>query len=170
MASHSAVIKNMRTRRTVRGYQPGPVTRGQLETLVDCARLAPSALNEQTWEFVVVTSHATLAEIARLAPENCPFLTDAAACVVVAGRGDNRSVYLDGAAATQNILLAAHAMGLGCCWVQAYEKPYSDSVRELLGIPSSHVLCAMVSIGVPFGEVETPPKRELASVLHWEKY
>ena len=131
MARKNSVIDCMRTRRSVRGYQPGPIPRADLETIVDCARLAPSGMNEQTWEFVVVTDHGTLEEIADLAPDNGPFIADAMACVVVAGKGDNKNVYLDGAAATENMLLAIHSLGYASCWVQAKEKPYSRPVAEL---------------------------------------
>lgn len=164
------VIEVIRTRRSVRGYQPGPVTREQIETVVDCGRLAPSAFNEQSWEFVVVENPAVLKDIAELAPDNCPFLPDASACIVVCGLRSNGSLYLDGAAAVENMLLAAHALGLGACWVQAKDKPYAGAIMQLLGIPAEQALVAMVSIGVPFGEVNVPKKRSLKDVLHWEKF
>jgi nitroreductase len=70
----------------------------------------------------------------------------------------------------ENMLLAAHAMGFGACWVQAHDKPYNNAVMKLLGIPAGQLLVAMVSIGVPFGEVKPPKKRSLKDVLHWGKY
>jgi len=170
MARKNAVIDAIRTRRSVRGYQPGPVPRADLETIVDCARLAPSGMNEQTWEFVVVTDNELLAGIADLAPDNGPFIADAMACVVVAGKRDNKNVYLDGAAATENMLLAIHSLGYASCWVQAMEKPYSRRVAELLGIPDDLVLCALVPVGVAFGDPEPLPKRPLVDVIHWEKF
>jgi nitroreductase len=164
------VIEAIRSRRSVRGYQPGPVAREQIETIVDCGRLAPSAFNEQKWEFIVVENPKTLKTIASFAPDNCPFLSDASACIIVSGDKKHSSVYLDGAAAAENMLLAAHALELGACWVQAHDKPYNDAIMKLLKIPTGQVLVAMISIGVPFGKVKTPQKRLLKDVLHWEKY
>jgi nitroreductase len=166
----NSVIKAICTRRSVRGYQPGPISREQLETIVDCGRLAPTAFNEQPWEFIVVTEHTTLVEIARIAPENCPFMGDATACIVVAGMANNSSVYLDGAAATENILLAAHSMQMGACWIQTQDKPYNDPIMELLGIPDTHLLVSMVSIGIQFQDAEPMQKRSLEEVLHWERF
>ncbi len=164
------VIEAIRARRSVRGYQPGPVTREQLETIVDCGRLAPSALNEQAWEFVVVTDPQNLDRLARLMSENGPFLADASACIVVSGLESHRSVYLDGAAAAENMLLAAHSLDLGACWIQAYDKPYNAVIKDILHVPNEYVLVALLSVGVPYVEVESPPKRSLDDVLHWEKF
>ncbi len=170
MPKPNAVIEAIKSRRTIRGYQPGPVSREQLEIIVDCGRLAPNALNEQVWEFTVVTEAEILRKLARLMPENGPFLADAPACIVVSGARDHRSVYLDGAAATENMLLAIHALGLGGCWIQAYETAYNGAVKELLDIPDNQTLVAIVSVGVPFDQVKTQPKRPLEEVLHWEKF
>lgn len=170
MTINNPIIKAIRTRRSVRGYQPGPVSQEQLETIIDCGRLAPSALNEQSWEFIAVTKAETLATMADLMPENAPFLADVPAAIAVIGRGDHHSVYLDGAAATQNMLLAAHALGLGACWIQGYQKAYNPDITKLLKIPQTHVIVSMMSVGVPFGHASTPEKRSLKSVLHWEKF
>jgi nitroreductase len=164
------MIETIRSRRSIRGYQPAAITREQLETIVDCGRLAPSAMNEQRWEFVAVREADTLDEIARLAPDNGPFIADAMACIVVCGDALHRSVYLDGAAATENMLLAIHAMGFASCWVQAMDKPYSKPIAELLGIPDSHVLVALVPVGMQFDDPPELDKRPLEDVLHWERF
>ena len=66
--------------------------------------------------------------------------------------------------------VVVHSLGLAGCWVQAFEKPYNDAVKELLGVPDDQVLVAMIAVGVPFEEVETPQKRPLEDVVHWEKF
>lgn len=170
MTTSNRVIEIIRTRRSVRGYQPGPVSREQLEAIVDCGRLAPSAMNEQRWEFVVVTDHDTLVELAARIPDNGPFVADAMACIVVCGDARHRSIYLDGAAATENMLLAIHALGLASCWVQGMDKPYDAAVKELLGIPTEAALVSIVPVGVAYAEPAPQPKRPLEEVLHWERY
>jgi nitroreductase len=169
MTISNPVLEAIRGRRSIRDYARGAVSREQLEAIADAGRLAPSAMNEQAWEFVVVTRPATLEEIARLAPDNGPFIADAAACIVVAGARSHRSLYLDGAAAVENMLLAIHSLGLASCWVQAMEKDYGRPIADLLGIPASHALVAMLPVGVPASAGDSPSKRPLASVLHWER-
>ncbi len=161
-------VEVLRGRRSVRVYDPHrPVTREQIETIVDCGRLAASARNVQPWEFVVVTDPGVRAVIASLAA-NGPFISDAPVCIAVACA--EGPYYLeDGCNATENLLLAAHALGLGSCWVAGDKKPYAGAVAELLGIPNSHRLVSLVSVGYA-AVVPSPKKRPLSEVMHWEKY
>jgi len=75
--------------------------------------------------------------------------------------------------------LAAHALGLGACWVAGDKKPYAPKIAGLLGAPPSTGgrtgpegirLVALVALGWPEGKLPTPPKRTLPEVLHWEKF
>ena len=92
------------------------------------------------------------------------------ACIVVCGNPKNRSVYLDGSAATQNMLLAIHSLGYSSCWVQAFEKDYNPALKELINIPANLVLVALVPVGLAKQQVPTPKKRLLDDVIHWEQY
>lgn len=163
-------LQLIRTRRSVRRYRPGhQVRREQLEAIVDCGRLAPTANNAQSWEFVVVTEPERLRRLGQIATFG-RFIADASACIVVCGDPRNRSVYLDGAAATENMLLAIHALGLCSCWVQGYEKDYNQAIKRLLEIPDQYVLVALVPVAVAEGPASPPPKRSLGEVLHWERF
>lgn len=156
------------TRRSVRVYDAGkPVPREMLERLVDCGRLAASARNAQPWEFVVVTDPVLRAEIAALANHG-RFIADAAACVAVFCR-DGDYYLEDGCAATQNILVAARALGLGTCWVAGDKKDYAPAVARVLGAPGGMKLVSLVAVGWP-AAVPSPAKRPLDEVLHWEKF
>jgi nitroreductase len=169
MSQENATIATIRARRSVRRYQRQPVARDLLETIVDCGRLAPTSNNRQSWEFVVVTDTDTLARIAELATHG-RFIADAAACIVVCGDPSNSSVYLDGAAATENMLLAIHSLGLASCWVQTFEKDYAVPIKAMLGIPQHMVLVSMVPVAHAAGAARMPAKRTLAEVLHWDRY
>lgn len=161
-------VEVLRGRRSVRAYDAKrSVTRGQIETIVDCGRLAATARNVQPWEFIAVTDPAVRAALAALAT-NGPFIADAPVCIAVTCQ---EGVYYleDGCSATQNLLLAAHALGLGSCWVAGDKKPYAGAVAELLGIPKDHRLVSLVAVGYAVS-VPAPPKRPLSEVLHWEKY
>jgi len=76
----------------------------------------------------------------------------------------------DGSAATENILLAAHALGLGTCWVAGYKKAYGAPIAELLGVPAGFSLVALISLGYPAEKAEPHGKRDLSEVLHWERF
>jgi nitroreductase len=160
-------IEALRTRRSIRAYTAEAVARNVIEEMVDCARLAATARNDQPWEFVVVTEREALGRIAGLADYG-KFIADAAACVVVLCK-DTKYYLEDGSAASQNLLLAARAHGLGACWVAGDKKPYAETIRKQVGAPEGYKVVSLVPFGYP---AESPPKRKrpLAEVLHWEKF
>lgn len=161
-------LEALRTRRSVRRYAPGrKIPRDTLGQIVDCGRLAASARNTQPWEFVVVTDPGRLAEIAALTAHG-KFIADASACVAVFCR-DGDYPLEDGCAATQNILVAARAFGLGSCWVAGARKEHAPAVEALLGVPPGIGLISLVALGYPL-DTPSPAKRPLAEVLHWERF
>jgi nitroreductase len=160
-------IEALKTRRSVRAYTGEPVSREAIEDIVDCGRLAATAINIQPWEFVVVTDAEALRAIAA-ATDYGRFIAQAAACVVVLSR--NTKYYLeDGCNASQNILVAAHAHGLGSCWIAGDKKPYAETVRRMVGAPEGYRLVSLLAIGHP-AEKPEKSKRPLAELLHWEKF
>jgi nitroreductase len=160
-------IEVLKTRRCIRAYTAEPVARAVIEDIIDCARLAATARNDQPWEFVVVTERAALQGLAALA-EFGKFIARAAACVVVLCK-DSTYYLEDGCSASENILLAATAHGLGACWVAGDKKSYADAVRQEVGVPEGYKVVSLISIGHP-AESPHKPKRPLAEVLHWEKF
>ncbi|HOD49351.1 MAG TPA: nitroreductase family protein [Candidatus Hydrogenedentes bacterium] len=160
-------IEALKSRRSVRSFKPDPVRREVIENIVDCARLAATARNEQPWEFVVVTNAGMRKHIADTTDFG-KFIATAPVCIAVICEGSK--YYLeDGSAATQNILVAARAHGLGACWVAGDKKPYADTIRAMLGAPEGYKLVSLVALGHP-GEYPSPAKRELNEVLHWETF
>jgi nitroreductase len=159
-------IEVLKTRRSIRAYADQPVPRQVLEDIIDCGRLAASAINIQPWEFVVVTSAATLRKLAETT-DHGRFIAGAPVCVVVLCQ-ETKYYLEDGSAATQNILLAAHAHGLGACWVAGDKKPYAAEICNIVEAPDGFRLVSLIPMGYP-AENPTKPKRPLAGVLHWEK-
>jgi len=160
-------IEVLKTRRSIRAYTGQPVPKEVIEDLVDCGRLAATAINIQPWEFVAVTSRETLRRIAA-ATDHGKMIAGAAACIAVLSR-DTKYYLEDGSAATENILLAARAHGLGACWVAGDKKPYAPEILKIIGAPAEFKLVSLVAIGYPAEQPEKE-KRPLADVLHWEKY
>jgi nitroreductase len=157
----------IKSRHSSREFLAEAVDKAIIEDIIDCARLAPTARGEQPWEFVVVTDKFLLERIATLATTG-RFIAQAPVCVAVFCRAT--TYYLeDGAAATENILLAATAYDLGCCWVAGDKKAYAEEIRTLLGVPEGYKLVSLI----PLGRVKpaTPKaKRPLSEVLHWERF
>lgn len=160
-------IEVLKTRRSVRSYTNQPVSKAMIEDIIDCARLAATARNEQLWEFVVVTDAAARTRLGGLAT-NGPFIAEAPVCVVVLCK--EGTYYLeDGSAATQNILLAARAHGLGSCWVAGDKKPYAHAVLDAIGAPAGYKLVSLIPMGHTTA-APSPAKRPVSDVLHWEKF
>jgi len=160
-------IEVLKTRRSIRAYTREPVPRKIIEDVVDCGRLAATAINIQPWEFVVVTDPELLRSIAQTT-DHGKFIADAPVCVVVLCR-DTKYYLEDGSAATENILLAARGHGLGACCVAGDKKPYAAEICRLVGAPQGFKLVSLISIGYP-AESPEKTKRPLSDVLHWEEY
>ena len=160
-------IKALKTRRSKRKFLPTSVTKKVVKDIIDCGRLAPSAVNIQPIEFIVVTKAKIRKRIAEMTDYG-RFIAEAPVCVAIFSR--QTKYYLeDGSAATENILLAAHAHGLGACWVAGDKKLYAEKVRQLLGAPQHFKLISLIPMG--YSEQQPKPtKRKLKDVLHWEKY
>ncbi|NLO33965.1 MAG: nitroreductase family protein [Candidatus Hydrogenedentes bacterium] len=161
-------LEVLRTRRTVREYDTSQgIDKEVWETIIDCGRLACTARNDQPWEFVVITDSKTRQQIADLT-EHGKHIADAAACVAVFCTRTDYYVE-DGAAATQNMLNAAWALGVAGCWVDGDKKDYAPAVAKMLGAPEDKKLFSLVALGRPAAIPETE-KRPLNEVLHWEKF
>ncbi|MDI6828309.1 MAG: nitroreductase family protein [Armatimonadota bacterium] len=160
-------IECMKTRRSVRVYQDKPVPREIIEDIVDCGRLAATAINIQPWQFIVVQDPAMRKRIADTTDYG-KFIAQAPVCIAVFCE-DTKYYLEDGSAATQNILNAARAHELGSCWVAGDKKPYAQKIGEMLGMPPNYKLVSLVSIGYPI-ETPNPGKKPLYEVLHWERY
>ena len=160
-------IECLKTRRSIRAYENKPVPREILEDLVDCGRLAASAINIQPWAFIVVTDAGMKKQFADIA-DHGKFIEQAGACIAVFCQ-DGKYYLEDGSAATQNILNAARAHGLGSCWVAGDKKEYAPKIARLLGVPEDHKLISMIAVGYP-AEERNPAKKPLSEVLHWERF
>lgn len=161
-------IEALNTRRSVRVYEEKPVQREMIEKIINTGRLAPSSNNIQPWEFIVVTEPETRKKIAGLT-DHGKFIAQAGACIALFAKGVKH--YLeDGSAATENIMVAAHALGLGTCWVAGYKKDYAEPLRGILGVPDGYMLVALISLGYPAEKPEPHGKRALSEVLHWERF
>jgi nitroreductase len=149
-------------RHSIRKFDSGvPVTKEQLDRLLEAAMLAPSACNSRPWEFIAITKREILDEIARVHPYAMMCATATAAIVVVAipqtEGGPVGYFPQDCAAATQNILLEAVSLGLGTCWCGVFPKDERiAAIRKLFAIPEPKIPFNVIAIGTP---AESPERR-----------
>ena len=166
-------IETILSRRSIRRYTRRPVPDATVRQLLEAAMNAPSAGNAQPWQFVVITDRRILDEIPNFHPY-AEMLKEAPVAILVCGDlrlEKHRDHWIqDCSAATQNILLAAHAKGLGAVWVGIY--PAEDRVtriRMLLGLPSHVVPLCLVPLGHPAEQIPRAERYE-ASRVHQNRW
>lgn len=146
------------SRRSIRKYKPDPVAEDLIEDILKAGMNAPSAGNEQPWHFVVIDDRSVLTEISKMHPY-AGMLSKAPLAVLVCGDESKEKFkdfwVQDCSAATENMLLAAHALELGAVWLGIFpaEKQVAG-IRELLNIPEYVVPFSIVSLGYPAEEKE----------------
>ena len=163
------VLEAIRDRRSISRYHRKDVPDEKLMQVLEAGRWAPSAHNSQSRKFIVVKDEKTRKELARIAAYGS-FLAEApvAIAVVIDPLVSNHPVE-DGAAATQNMLLAAHAIGLGSCWIGAYGSGYEDRARQILGISGDKRLLSLISLGYAADSGSTT-RLELTKLVCYELY
>jgi nitroreductase len=162
-------LESIFSRRSVRLYSPKPVPKDVINEILKAGMCAPSAGNERPWHFIVLTERALLDEIPKFHPYS-GMLKQAHAAILVCGEValEKHKGYwvLDCAAATQNMLLAAHAKGLGSVWCGVY--PTEDRVanlQKLLALPETIVPFSLLPLGFP-AEIKQAPDRFDAARVH----
>lgn len=162
------LFKAIEKRQSVRAYSDRKIKKEFLEKMVDSARLAPTARGEEPWDFIVVTEKDKLEKIADLA-QNGAFIKDAAAGIVVVSK-KTKYCLEDGSAATENILLAATALGVGSCWIAGDKKPYAREILSMFGVPDGHQLVSIISLGYAEEETEPHKKKSVKEVIHYDRF
>lgn len=154
--AEQAVLDNIATRTSVRDYEARPVEKEKIEKMLRAAMAAPTAMNKQPWHFVVVDQRNVLDALAGANPY-AKMLKKAPIAIVVCGNtdkmieGGGRDFWIqDASAATENLLLAAHAMGLGAVWTGAYpSEERCISISKVLSLSDNLIPLNMIVVGYP---------------------
>jgi len=171
------VFEAIKRRRSIRAYTGDKVLDEEVKRLIDAARWAPSAGNIQPWEFVVVRDLVTKRRLSAAALDQT-FIEEAPIVIVVCAdksrsgwrygrRGMNLYCLQDTAAAIQNLLLTACAMGLGACWIGAFRE---EEVERILKTPKGVRPVAIVPVGHPAKKPSVPQKRSISEIVHYESF
>jgi nitroreductase len=164
------------SRKSVRHYTGESVSKEDLTTLLKAGMAAPTAVNKQPWVFIAVTDDDTLSKLAEGLPYT-KMIVKSRACIVVCGdmtkalSGAERDFWVqDCSAASENILLAAEAIGLGAVWSGMYPlQERVDYVRKVLGLPDTVIPLNVIAVGHPAGVEKAQNKFNQANI-HWEKW
>ena len=164
------VYEAIAARRSVRQFRREPIDQAVLERVFRAASLAPSARNEQPWQFVILRERRILDAIPEIHPYS-RMLTQAPLGILICG-DLSLEVYKDFwvqdcSAATQNMLLAAHSLGLGAVWLGIYPmEERVTGIRKMLSLPDHVVPLAIVSVGWP-AEEKPPASRYKSERVHY---
>ncbi len=171
------LFEAIKSRRSVRAFTREDVSEEEVEKLIDAARWAPSAGNIQPWEFIVVRKPEIKRRLS-IAALHQAFIEEAPVVIVVCAnqlrsgrgygaRGVNLYCLQDTAAATQNMLLAACALGLATCWVGAFRE---EEAKKVLNPPEGVRPVAIIPVGHPTEKPMARSRRPLSEIVHYETY
>jgi len=160
-------------RRSIRKYKPDPIQEDTLQRLLRAAMAAPSAGNEQPWQFIVIRNREALDKIPSVHPHS-QMVKQAPLTILVCGdlsQAAHGDMWVqDCSAATENLLIAIHAMGLGAVWLGVYpRKDRIRGLRKLFALPDTIMPFAVVPVGYP-AETKPPSKRFKKSRVHFERW
>ncbi len=168
------LFEAIRGRHCIRRFRPDEIDAEKVEEILEAAKEAPSAGNLQARDFIVVRDSERRRVLADAALSQNSVSEAPLVIVVCANPGKSAAKYgsrgeelyciQDATAAAQNILLAVHSLGLGACWVGAFDE---NSVRKVLGIPSEIRPVAIIPIGYPAEEPSASPRNIEVHNEHW---
>ncbi|MBM4448142.1 MAG: nitroreductase [Chloroflexi bacterium] len=177
------VLEAIKTRRSIRKYKSDPVADRTLATVLEAARQAPSWANTQCWHLVVVRDAETKGKLsdtlnetnpARDALRNAPLVIVACAETGKAGYKEGQVMtdkgdwfMFDVALAMQNLVLAAHSLGLGTVYVGRFD---AKKVASILSLPEGYRVVVMTPLGYPAETKEPRPRKELGEFVHYDKW
>jgi nitroreductase len=160
-------------RRSIRKYTDESVSEGEIRKLLIAAMSAPSASNQQPWQFIVIDDKNIMAEIMKVHPYS-HMLKEAKFAIIVCGdleRAPLQEFWVqDCSAATENILIAAHELGLGAVWVGVYpQEERVKQIQHIVSLPERIVPLCIIPIGRP-GEKKEPANRYDENKVHRNKW
>jgi len=168
MSQDMGVLDAIRDRRSIRRYRPDPVPLDAIEKIIDAGRWAPTGANRQYWKFIAVTDPKIMRMIKRVSPM---MWGDSPAAILVCLDLDRSSLGEEARRGygeiagfpSQNIMLAAHALGLGTCPIGGFNK---RAVTDILDVPDDMDVHLLITLGYPDEAPEKKPRRPMSEVAY----
>ena len=171
------IFQVFRDRRSIRKYKDIPVEQEKIEQVLDAARLAPSWKDLQCWRFLVVTDTAKREVLLSVFGDDNPgkkAFTQAPVAIIVCGNPAESDVshgieyyVADVAIAFEHLCLAAHALGLGTCWMGLFDEA---ELKKQLNIPENIRVVGLTPLGYPDQEPKPRPRKELNEIAHYNEW
>jgi nitroreductase len=155
------VFDTIKDRRSIRTYKGKRIPTDKLEKLLKAARLAPSAGNEQHWKFIIVENEKIKNQLVT-ASNNQAFIGTASHVIVGIGDPTKKWHQVDLAIALEHIVLEAVEIGLGTCWIGAFNE---DEVNKILKIPQDKKIVALLTVGIPAESPAAKPRKALEEII-----
>ncbi|NPE27899.1 nitroreductase family protein [Methanococcoides sp. SA1] len=168
----STTIETILNRRSVREYTDEKVSEKDINTILDCARWAPSGLNNQPWKFIIVQDENTINNLAQCTHYSSIVLGSK---LLIAVYLDNSEMYhhdkdvMAIGASIQNMLLACAELGLGSVWLGEILKQ-AEKVNSTLEVPESYELMAVIAIGNPVEKERTSSRKSISELTFENKF
>lgn len=156
----------MRNRRSIRKYKKKRIPESDLTEVLEAARLAPSGANRQFWKMIVVQDAERKRGLVPLC-KNQKFIEECSAFIAAVDDPSQKWYRVDVAIALDHLTLAAHAKGLGTCWIGAFDP---EKVAEYLGVPKGKVVTVCMTLGYPDEAPEERTRKPTEELFYWEKY
>jgi len=177
----SAFFELVETRRSIRRFEDKEVEEEKIRKMLESLRLAPSSSNSQPWHVVVVRDKEVISALSKAAPLGSRFviswMSGAPLVFVLTVRRKlthrvahvfgHSNLWLDAGIAGEHLVLAAHALGLGTCWIGWFNE---KKVRELVDIPRSYEVVALIPCGYPAEEPKPRPRKRLEEIYSIERF
>ena len=161
------VKEAIRKRKSIRKFNAGSLTEEQLRTLMEAAQWAPSASNMQPYEFIIVKDDKLKAELSSKGSMQ-RFITSAAVIFVGIGDPKREKWYkIDIAIAMEHMALQAAELGLGSCWIGAFDE---QKVKEVLKVPTDKQVIAFLPIGIPGEDPPARPRKSFDNLFYTDFY
>jgi nitroreductase len=164
------ILDVIKTRRSVRSYKDKSVDQDTLSCILEAGRFAPSAVNLQPWEFIVIRNEEMkkrVAEHARYYGYKWKHVERCQVLIVIVGNPQHKWWVVDCSLAAQNMMLEAHSLGLGTCFIGGFDE---DNTRVVLRVPKEKRILGLITLGYPAGPSHPPSRIPLEKLLHHETY
>ncbi len=161
-----SVLDTIKDRRSIRTYKDEYIPKDKLDKLMEAARLAPSAGNRQIWKFIVVENEQTKNQLVT-ACNNQAFVGTASHVIAGVGDPDQKWHQVDLAIALEHIVLEAVEIGLGSCWIGAFNE---EEVKRILKIPQDKKVVALLTVGVPAESPAARPRKTQEEIVAFNEY
>ena len=171
------VLETIKDRRSIIRFETTHIKEEEVQAILAAGHWAPSALNRQPWRFIVVEDPSIKKALSEYTPTIYRLgMREAPLCIVVTVNTEEDPWHFieDGSAATQNMALAAHSLGLGSCWIGVFrlegEKGSSEEkIKNLLEIPKNHRVISLLPIGIP-KHFERKDRKPLTQIVYHDRF